>query len=424
MLDVLAGVVVVLAGRPAGIGLLHVGEAGGDGPFDLGLGEPGLADPPELHQQRLEGVEQGCRLGLSDETGRGDAAGQRCGAGAGVEERRVTAGDVVREAFVDDRRREVDADRPPIVAGGHDRAARPGQHELDERAGQLGVGEDPIGERLGVVDLVGGHRTRIGRVLEVAEATRDVGLDRIDIDVAHHDHRHDVRPVPVLVEAAQRLVGHRLDGLDLADRRAPLETGAGGQQLPVHVEDAAAETLVSLSPLLEHHADLGLDLDRVDGRLRRPLPQHAHGAVEQFTVVGRHRQLVHGLVVGGVGVDVGPELAAERLEDADELVGRVGRGAVEQHVLEEVGHTRLILVFGRRPGVHCEPQLGPAAWRGVAADEVGEPVVEDAGADLVVERQDLVVAGEGRHLDVGREAGRSRRRHHGGRRRGFGLGGG
>ena len=52
------------------------------------------------------------------------------------------------------------------------------------------------------------------------------------------------------------------------------------------------------------------------------------------------------------------------------------RGAVEHHVLEEVGDSRLVFILVERPGVDNETQFRPAPGGFILSDVVPEPVVE------------------------------------------------
>ena len=113
--------------------------------------------------------------------------------------------------------------------------------------------------------------------------------------------------------------------------------------------------------------------------------QDVHARLHRVAVV-RHVELVDGLVEAGVGVDVGAEGSTEPAQHVDQLVLGVLLGAVEHHVLVEVGDTgaRSDLVDGT--GADGQPQRRLAAGPFVVTHVVLEPVVERAGAHVVVIR--------------------------------------
>ncbi len=152
--------------------------------------------------------------------------------------------------------------------------------------------------------------------------------------------------------------------------RARQEHGLG------RIGDPAVERLIALAPLVEHYALLALHLCGIERRGRQPFTQHVEACAQVVRVGGRHRELVDRLVVRGVRVDVGAERHAETSEGVDQVIrGELG-GAVEQHVLEEVGDARLIGVLLTRSCVDRQPHLHAAAWSIVGAEVHGEPVLE------------------------------------------------
>ena len=98
--------------------------------------------------------------------------------------------------------------------------------------------------------------------------------------------------------------------------------------------------------------------------------EHVEPGRHDLVVVGGDRELVDGLVVAREGVDVGAELGAEPAQHVDQLVLGELLGAVEEHVLDEVGDARLVGLLVRRAGVDRQPQLGAAAGALVVPDVV------------------------------------------------------
>jgi hypothetical protein len=61
---------------------------------------------------------------------------------------------------------------------------------------------------------------RRGARSQIAEPLLDPGLDRLGVEIADDDHRHQVRPVPVVIVPLEGLGRDRLDGVLAADRKA------------------------------------------------------------------------------------------------------------------------------------------------------------------------------------------------------------
>ena len=94
--------------------------------------------------------------------------------------------------------------------------------------------------------------------------------------------------------------------------------------------------------------------------------------------IGRHGELEDGLVETDVGVGVGAQLRAEAPDRRVQRLGGVGLGALEQHVLQEVGVTLARFGLVDRTGLHHEPERHAIAGPVVVAQVVGESVVERA----------------------------------------------
>ena len=189
-------------------------------------------------------------------------------------------------------------------------------------------------------------RSGLGGILEIAEVLADPRLDRVRLEVADGDDRHQVGPVPVVVEAPQGLVGRVLEDLAVADRQ-PLGVARAveedGELLVAHARlGAAAE-----SPLLDHDAALLVDLLVLEGDAVGPVLEDLEGRVDDLRVVGRDLEHVDRLVEARVGVDVRAEAHADALEVVDQLLLLEVLGAVEGHVLDEVGQPALVVVLQR-----------------------------------------------------------------------------
>ena len=272
-----------------------------------------------------------------------------------------------------------------VVEGRVLRAARQLVVDPQQRRRRLRVGGD--GEQ-GLVVI--GHRVELSRpfvgwVLEAAEVRHDEALDAVALEVAHRDDRHQVRSVPVVIEALEGLGRSTFEDLPLTDRETLGVLRSGEQDGELLVTDSCLGAEAE-PPLLDHHAALLVHLLLLEGHRLSPLAQDLEARLEQPGLVGRYFEHVDGFVEAGVGVDVGTEAHAGRLEIVDQLeTGEVLR-AVECHVLDEVGQTLLIVVLLHRAGVDDQPQLGPLGRLSVDPDVVGEAVVEPADGEVRIDR--------------------------------------
>jgi hypothetical protein len=121
----------------------------------------------------------------------------------------------------------------------------------------------------------------------------------------------------------------------------------------------------------------------------RPVLEHQQRPVDDGRILGRNLQLEDGLVKAGVGVDVRAEAHADRLHEPDDPLIREVGGAVERHVLDEVGEPALVVVLEDRAGADHEPELGAVAWRPVGAHVITKAIRQRADRDPRVGRYRL-----------------------------------
>ncbi len=181
-----------------------------------------------------------------------------------------------------------------------------------------------------------------------------------------------------------------LDHAHLADRHA-----ARGQLV---LEEEVLASLVGVQLGRVARALLGQDdaALAVDGGgiEQQPVGALAHqhqGLVETVVVGERQVELVDGLGLGRRGIGVGAERQAEPLQLLDHLPFGHVLGAVEGHVLEEVGEALLGVGLHQRAGVEPQAQGGLPRRGGVAQDGVAHAVGQHAEAH----------AGIGRHVGLG-----------------------
>ena len=101
---------------------------------------------------------------------------------------------------------------------------------------------------------------------------------------------------------------------------------------------------------------------------------------------GHGVDIVHGLVNGRVGVQVGTELHSDALQVLDQAVAGEGLRAVEAHMLQEVGKTPLVLLFEDGADFLGNVEVGLVFRVFVVTDVVGQSVVKLADADGGIHR--------------------------------------
>ena len=246
---------------------------------------------------------------------------------------------------------------------------------------ELGIGRDRNQRRVVDRNLRPGSGAWIGGAPEAAESSADHRLDRLSIKIADRDDRHQIRPVPVLVEAAQPVGGRVRQDVGVPDRESFRVARTVEDDRELLILDPRRAPPPS-APLLDHDTALLVDLLRVEDDATGPVHQDLEGRREHLGVVHRDLQHVHRFVEAGVGVDVGSKPHPDRLEVVHQLQLLEVLGAVEGHVLDEVGKPELVVVLEDRAGVDDQAQLGAVFWLVVFVDEVGEAVRQGAGGNL------------------------------------------
>ena len=229
----------------------------------------------------------------------------------------------------------------------------------------------------------------------------DARLGRIDVAGDDQDR--------VLRRVEARVIGERVlapESLDLVrpadDRRA---VGMMGEQGRLHrlVELGAGIGVAMHAPLLQHHVAL-----RRHHLVGQRQAGHAVGLeLHQFGEVLLGDALeIGGVVVAGEGV----LLAADLGDAPGELALRVGLGALEHQVFEEMGDARLALrVVGRAVAVpdHVGDHRRPAVGNDDDGQAVVEPEVDDAACGGARGRRlgdvETGLGGGKRHRDPGRQ---------------------
>ena len=193
------------------------------------------------------------------------------------------------------------------------------------------------------------------------------------LHVTDHHHGHQVGPVPILVET---LDGFRLEGFQdgfLADRHA-FRIARTVQQLGIQDLVHAVAGALAQARLFQHDAALAVDVGRIEFQAMRPVFQHEEALFQVFLLVRRNRQHVHGFIETRVGVQVGAELHADRLQIRNQLIALEMRGAIEGHVFGEMRQALLVVIFEDGAGFHHQAQLHFLGRTGIFLDVVGQAI--------------------------------------------------
>ena len=236
-----------------------------------------------------------------------------------------------------------------------------------------------------VCDGLDGLRERILLGGDYAEDVLDLGLGAGNVHVTHYDDGLVAGVVPGVVEVYE---GFRLEGLQVLLRADEGAAGLFGVRAEVVGESglhAAPGCVAAGAALLDDDTAFGVDF--------LGLVKHEVGIVSEDHEAAVHDALpLYGDVVehilcfleAGRGVDVAAELCSDGTEVVqDGLAGEV-LGAVEAHVLQEVGQTVLLGVFlldGTYVGGQVE--LCTAGRKLIVANVIGETVVQVADGHLL-----------------------------------------
>ncbi len=197
----------------------------------------------------------------------------------------------------------------------------------------------------------------------------DQPLDLSPVEISDRHHRHQVRPVPVPVEPAERVVLERAEHLHRPDREPVGVARALEQDRELLVPDprvgAPAQT-----PLLDDDVPLPVDLAVVEADQMRPVLEDVEPFADDRRRVGGHLEHVDGFIEARVGVEIGPESDPDRFQIVDQLLPGEMPGAVERHVLHQVCQPPLVLVLEDRARVHDQPELRPLLGPVVHPDEI------------------------------------------------------
>ena len=149
------------------------------------------------------------------------------------------------------------------------------------------------------------------------------------IDLAGRREDEAARGVMAMHIAADGLAREAADDLGLAQHRPAHGLVGKGGRLEM-IEDDVVGRVLGLADLLQHHGALARQLLGIEGRVLQDVADDVDGerqiGRQDLGVIGR-------LLAGGIGV----EMAAHRLDLLGDGAGRAALGALEGHMLQQMG---------------------------------------------------------------------------------------
>ena len=266
---------------------------------------------------------------------------------------------------------------------GHFAADFAGQELLGELEGHQTDGDgllfvlaDGVDGAFVVADTLVYAGSGVGGHLDGAEDFLDLRLDVGGVDVTDDDDGLVVGAVPRLIVVAENLGvevvdnGHQTDG----QACAVLAVGINDGQQLLHQLLLAG---VGATPFLVDDTALLVDFVGGEEQAVGPVVEDEQARVNYARALhGDVGDVVDGLVDRGVGIEVLAKLYTDGLEPVDERVAGEVLGAVEAHVLEEVGQTALVFVLEDRAYLLGDEEVGLTFGVLVVTDVVGQSVGE------------------------------------------------
>ena len=151
-----------------------------------------------------------------------------------------------------------------------------------------------------------------------------------------------------------------------------------------------AAGIVAEAPLLADDSAFVVQCLLLAGDVAGPVVQHhKHGIHERIPHQRHFREVIDGLGPGGEGIHVITETHAFLGQEIEYPLAGIMPGAVEGHMLQEMGQTVLIVLFLESAHIVRDIELRAALGLLVMAEIVAQPVVEPAGAEIGVVRYGL-----------------------------------
>ena len=264
------------------------------------------------------------------------------------------------------------------------------EEHLDDSLALLLVLVNDI-DGLGVVghriELVGG---RIFLGLDGGEYALDLCLYLIYVNIADNDDALEVGAIPLLVVGAQEVRLEIVDDAHQTDRHTLAVARTGIEVGQLAVEDAH-HGAGAHTPFLVDDTALLVDFVGLEEEAIGPVVENPEARVDVAIAHGHAVNVVNRFVGGGIGVEVLAKFHTNAFAILNEAVAREMLGAVEAHVLKEVGQTALVLLF--LYGTHL---LGDVEVDALFGQSVVTDVVSQSVGQLAITHS--LVNGQHRHL--------------------------
>ena len=247
----------------------------------------------------------------------------------------------------------------------------------------LGYGDD----RLDIV--LNRHiiaHSRIYRGSYGTEDCFDLGFNLVNIDVADDHDALLVGTVPFLIIVADSLIREIVYDFHGADGQAVCIFVVGidlGKDLFVHTHLG----VLAAAPLFVDDAALLVDVLTLEKQAVSPVMEDPQAGVDGARNGNRHVvDVINCFVYGRVCIQVSSELHTDRFQILDQSVAGEMLGAIEAHVLKEVGQTALVFVFEDRSHFLGDIEMSLVFRLFVVTDVIGQTVIQFSDAYLLVYR--------------------------------------
>ena len=196
---------------------------------------------------------------------------------------------------------------------------------------------------------------------ECAELLLDLAHEGVMRDAAGCDHHHAIRAVLALDEIVELGRGEGLDRLRRSEDRAPQRL-VQKRCLGEAVEDDIVGRIMCRADFLEDDMLLAFKLQRIELRIREDVRKDIDRQRDVF--------LQHPSVEGrGFDAGCGVDLASDVFDLRCDLPCASPAGALEGHVLEEMGKAVLVFALVARAGLDPNPEGdGFDVWKGFGCD--------------------------------------------------------
>ena len=356
----------------------------------LGRGESETGDALQLADERVETARDavGRHEGLQRRLVARLRRREQPAAGGRAQERRPLALGALVEPIAEHLGEQLILEDVAIAAHRSLIPRRPEIAETHHSIGALLIRDDGI-TAAGMLGYVEHRPWPLGLgILDRGEVRANHRGDGVLVHVADDNHRHQVRPVPVAIEAHQLLALRLLNHRRIADGRSVRVTGSLQLDFPQFVRGPLVGAQIA-PPLGEDDGALALDGGVLEKGAARPVLEHGQRPVEgieRARPVGRHAQQILGLVEARHRVRVRADAEADRPEEGFDALTREVTRSLELHVLDEVREATLVIVLQHRSGADDQPHFGLARGLGVRADVEAEAVGQAADQDLGIDR--------------------------------------